>query len=250
MNILHSKTDPTLLARLQEMLGSSARADIAVGYFFIGGFGAVCDDLARLDKVRILVGRTDRQVLEEVALGLQQNQALRARLDADALVRRSQRSQIAQETVARVAEGVAVLPQDRGTEAAISKLRDMVALGKVEVRAYLRSPLHAKAYLCWYDNHAEPGAAVVGSSNLTLAGFTGNTELNVRVTGDAEMAALRDWFDALWGDSEDISAFLVTELDRSWALAKTPPYHVYLKALYELYYTDVGGGELTVPPRD
>ena len=72
LNILHSSTDPTLLARLQEMLGSSARADIAVGYFFIGGFGAVSDKLARLDKVRILVGRTDRQVLEEVALGLQQ----------------------------------------------------------------------------------------------------------------------------------------------------------------------------------
>ena len=232
------------------MLGSSERADIAIGYFFISGFGAVADDLARLDKVRILVGRTDRQVLEEVALGLQQQQALRARLDADALVRRSQRSQIAQEAVAHVAEGVAALPQEQGTETAVSKLRDMVALGKVEVRAYLRSPLHAKAYLCWYDNHAEPGAAVVGSSNLTLAGFTGNTELNVRVTGDAEMEALRNWFDALWEDSEDISATLVTELDRSWALAKTPPYHVYLKALYELYYTDVGGGQLTVPPRD
>lgn len=250
MNILHSRTDPTLLARLKEMLGSSARADIAVGYFFIGGFGAVSDDLARLDKVRILVGRTDRQVLEEVALGLQQNQALRARLDADTLVRRSQRSQIAQETVASVAEGVAVLPQERATEVAVSTLRDLVALGKVEVRAHLRSPLHAKAYLCWYDNHAEPGAAVVGSSNLTLAGFTGNTELNVRVTGDAEMEALSDWFDALWGDSEDISGALVTELDRSWALAETPPYHVYLKALYELYYTDVVGGQLTVPPRD
>ena len=76
MNILHSTTDPSLLARLKEMLGSSARVDIAVGYFFIGGFGAVADDLARLDKVRVLVGRTDRQVLEEVALGLQQSQAL------------------------------------------------------------------------------------------------------------------------------------------------------------------------------
>ena len=65
----------------------------------------------------------------------------------------------------------------------------MIATGRVEVRAYLRSRLHAKAYLCWYQQgHAEPGAAVVGSSNFTLAGFTGNTELNVRVTGDAEMA--------------------------------------------------------------
>ena len=250
LNILHSKTDPTLLARLKEMLGSSARADIAVGYFFIGGFGAVAQDLARLDKVRILVGRTDRQVLEEVALGIQQTQALRARLDADSLVQRRQRGEIAQQAVDRIAEGVAVLPQEKATESAVSKLRDMVAVRRVEVRAYLRSPLHAKAYLCWYDNHAEPGSAVVGSSNLTLAGFTGNTELNVRVTGDAEMSALRDWFDALWEDSEDISDALVTELERSWVLAKTPPYHVYLKALYELYYADVGAGQLTIPPRD
>ena len=249
MNILHATTDPTLLERLKEMLGSSARADIAVGYFFISGFGAVADDLARLDKVRILVGRTDRQVLEEVALGLQQTQALEARIEADSLVQRRQRDEIAQQAVARISEGVSVLPQESGTESAVSKLRDMVAVKRVEMRAYLRSPLHAKAYLCWYD-HAEPGAAVVGSSNLTLAGFTGNTELNVRVTGDAEMAALGDWFDALWEDSEDISGALVTELERSWALAKTPPYHVYLKALYELYFTEVGGGPLPVPPRD
>ena len=250
MNILHATTDPTLLARLKEMLGSSARADIAVGYFFVSGFEAVANDLARLDKVRILVGRTDRQVLEEVALGLQQTQALKARIEADSLVQRSQRGEIAQQAVARIAEGVSVLPQAHNTESAVSKLRDMVAVRRVEVRAYLKSPLHAKAYLCWYGNHAEPGAAVVGSSNLTLAGFTGNTELNVRVTGDAEMSALRDWFDTLWDESEDISDALVTELERSWALAKTPPYHVYLKALYELYYTEIGGGPLPVPPRD
>ena len=250
MNILHSTTDPTLLARLKDMLGSSARADIAVGYFFISGFEAVADDLAQLDRVRILVGRTDRQLLEEVALGLQQTQALKARLDADSLVQRRQRDEIAQQTVTRIAEGVSVLPQEDDTESAVSRLRDMIAVRRVEVRAYLKSPLHAKAYLCWYDNHAEPGAAVVGSSNLTLAGFSGNTELNVRVTGDAEMSELRDWFDALWEDSEDISEALVTELERSWALAKTPPYHVYLKALYELYYTELGGGPLPVPPRD
>ena len=249
MNILHATTDPTLLARLKEMLGSSARADIAVGYFFISGFEPIADDLARLDKVRILVGRTDRHVLEEIALGLQQTQALRAQLAADALIRRRERAEIAQQTVDRIAEGVSVLPQEGGTEATVAQLRDLVTAGKVAVRAYLRSPLHAKAYLCWYANHAEPGAAVVGSSNLTLAGFTGNTELNVRVTGDAEMAALRDWFDTLWADSEDISTALVTELERSWVLAKTPPYHVYLKALYELYAPDLGGSPLLAPPR-
>ena len=60
-NILHATTDPDLLTRLREMLDSSARADIAVGYFFMSGFEAVADSLARLDKVRILVGRADRR---------------------------------------------------------------------------------------------------------------------------------------------------------------------------------------------
>ena len=69
-NILHATTDPALLERLKEMFGSSARADIAVGFFFMSGFEAVADDLARLERVRILVGRTDRQVFEEVAVGL------------------------------------------------------------------------------------------------------------------------------------------------------------------------------------
>ena len=53
-NILHATTDPDLLTRLREMLDSSARADIAVGYFFISGFEAVADILSRLDKGRIL----------------------------------------------------------------------------------------------------------------------------------------------------------------------------------------------------
>ena len=64
MNILHATTDPDLLTRLREMLGSSARADIAVGYFFMSGFEAVSDSLSRMEKVRILVGRTDRPTLE------------------------------------------------------------------------------------------------------------------------------------------------------------------------------------------
>ena len=250
MNILHASTDPTLLSRLKEMLASSARADIAVGYFFMNGFEQVEDDLVGLEKVRILVGRSDRRVLEQVALGLPQAQALRARLDADGLLPRSQRAEIAREAVDGVAVGVSVLPQEDGSQAAVGSLRDMIASGRVEVRAYPRGPLHAKAYLCWYANHAEPGAAVVGSSNFTLAGFTGNTELNVRVTGDAEMEALREWFESLWNDSQDISQALLTELNRSWALARTPPYYVYLKALYELYHTEVAGSELPLPQRD
>ena len=238
MNILHATTDPDLLTRLKQMLESADRADIAVGYFFMSGFSEVADDLSQLGKVRILVGRTDRQTLEAVAADLQQQQALRARLEQDSVVRRSHRDAAAQDTVDGIAAGVAAMPQLDDSQRSVARLKELIVAGFLEVRTYPRGPLHAKAYLCWYDNHAEPGAAIVGSSNFTLAGFTGNTELNVRVTGDAEMAELARWFDELWEDSVDISEALIVELDRSWALAQTPPYHVYLKALYELY----GGG--------
>ena len=111
MNILHATTDPPLIDRLQQMLSSSERADIAVGYFFMSGFQAVADQLSPLKKVRILVGRTDRRVLEEVALGLQQTRALESQLRADDTIRRSQREGLAQQAVENISKGVSVLPQ-------------------------------------------------------------------------------------------------------------------------------------------
>ena len=231
------------------MLGSANAADIAVGYFFVSGFEAVADEITQLEKVRLLVGRTDRRTLEEVAAGIQQAEALRARVLGEELVKKSKRPEVAAQSVAAVAQGVAQLPQTDEAQGSVRKLRDFIASGRIEVRSYLRSRLHAKAYLCWYSGHAEPGSAIVGSSNFTLAGFTGNTELNVRVTGDAEMAELKRWFDELWKDSEDITGDIATELERSWALAQTPPYHVYLKALYELYQDQLLTPELEVTRR-
>lgn len=227
------------------MLASSSRADFAVGYFFMSGFQQVSSECSGLEQIRILVGRTDRPILDVVAASLQQADALKRKVEADDLVRRRSRSEIAQEAIGGIADGISLLPQTDSVRDGVSMLRELIDAGKLLIRTYPRSPLHAKAYICWYeDGHAEPGSAVVGSSNLTLAGFEGNTELNVRVTGDAEMTALRDWFNALWEDSEDIGPGLVAELDRSWALAQTPPYHVYLKALLELYSDETPDSEL------
>ena len=50
MTILHANTDPDLLTRLRQMLGSAARADIAVGYFFMSGFSQVVDDLSQAEQ--------------------------------------------------------------------------------------------------------------------------------------------------------------------------------------------------------
>ena len=237
MTVYHAKTNPDLLTLLRQMLSSSTRADIAVGYFFMSGFAEVVDDLARLNKTRILVGRADQPTLEAVAAGLRQADALRAQLDSEQTVSRRQRQEIAANAVSDIAQGVAAMSQTNASQDAVKRLRQLVAAGFLEVRAYPREFLHAKAYLCWYDNHAEPGAAMVGSSNLS---FTGNTELNVRVTGDDEMATLKTWFDSLWADSVDISDQVEHSMTVSWAVKQYTPYSsIYLKALYELYGQDL-----------
>src|SRR5579883_2074613 len=117
MNILHAHTDPTFLERLKGMLGSSHRADVAVGYLFISGFNALAEELSRLDCVRVLVGRTDRAMLDEIASGLQQAEALRARVEDDELVRRGARDGLAAAAVRTIGEGVARLPQTGEAEA-------------------------------------------------------------------------------------------------------------------------------------
>ncbi len=243
MTILHASTDPDLFTRLRQMLGSATRVDIAVGYFFMSGFGLLADNLVRLCKTRILIGQTDRPTLEAVAAGLRQADALRAQLVSDQTVSRSQRQAIANEVATGIAQDVAAMPQTNASQDAVEKLCQLVILGRLEVRAYPRGFLHAKAYLCWYDNHAEPGAAIVGSSNFTLAGFTGNTELNVRVTGDDEMDVLKEWFESLWDDSVDISSQVEQNLAESWAVKQYTPYTIYLKALFELYGKDLGSDE-------
>jgi phosphatidylserine/phosphatidylglycerophosphate/cardiolipin synthase-like enzyme len=205
------------------MLGSADHADIAVGYFFMSGFEAVADELSRLNRTRILVGRTDRPTLEAVAAGLQQARPLEAHLNVARTIPRRQRQAAAADAATSISGGIASMAQTDENQAAVERLQGLVTSGLLEVRAYPREFLHAKAYLCWYDNHAEPGAAIVGSSNFTLAGFTGNTELNVRVTGDDDMAVLKDWFEDLWTDSVDISALVEQSLTESWAVKQYTP---------------------------
>ena len=45
----------------------------------------------------------------------------------------------------------------------------------------------------------------------------------MRGTGDSELASLREWFDALWEDYEDISQRLAVEMERRCAIAQIPP---------------------------
>ena len=109
---------------------------------------------------------------------------------------------------------------------------------KVDIRSVKRAGfLHGKLY---HSANPDGTAAVVGSSNLTRRGLgfgaTPNIELNLEVRDTAERQHLRDWFDALWNDtdlSRDVKAEVLTALERL-GRAYAPEF-VYYKTLFHVF---------------
>ncbi|NLD43705.1 MAG: helicase, partial [Chloroflexi bacterium] len=220
-------------------------ARFAVGYFFLSGLEALADVLDGVQEMRLLIGNaTNRQTIEQIAEGYQSLAEAGRRAEAERYRPAAEAARMARAAAEALAESAELMDQSDEAELAVSVLADLIAEGRLHVRIYTRGRLHAKAYICTYGRSytaagrplptPTSGIAVVGSSNLSLAGITTNTELNVLVHGDANHAALVDWFDALWEEAEPFDEHLMEVLAGSWAQAEVTPYEVYLKTLYEL----------------
>ena len=167
---------------LADANGQPHSVDIAVGYFYLSGFAQVADLLAiRPGKVRILIGRTDRPTLAEIAAGYSPEEA-DSTAGYHAGQNRRQEADAAQATLANIGRNAAAQLQDDASEAGIKSLARLSAGGKIAVRAYLKDRMHAKAYIGYTGRAATPGTAIIGSTNFSAAGFAGNTELNYPVT--------------------------------------------------------------------
>jgi len=212
----------------------------------ISHLGAIAACISHLDQLRLLIGNvTNRQTVEQLVEGYHHLETTRR------AVRRQRMSSaqapvIRAETADSIQMSLELMDQTDEAQRLILSLADLIAQGKIRVRVYTRGRLHAKACIFDFDPdriRAQVGAAIVGSSNLSLGGVTHNTELNVRVFGDSNHAEITRWFDELWDEAEEFDEDLMRELRRSWATSQvvTPagarpvsPYDIYLKTLYTL----------------
>ena len=235
-----------LAPEINNLLADSIRAHFAVGYFFLSGFQAIAARIPHLDQLRLLIGNvTNRQTVEQLAEGYHHlattQRAVRRERMASA-----QAPRIRAETAGSIQTTLELMDQTDDVQALVLSLAGLIAQGKIQVRVYTRGRLHAKAYIFDFDPariRAQTGAAIIGSSNLSLGGVTHNTELNIRVFGDGNHAELTRWFNELWDEAEDFDEDLMRELRRSWATSQvlTPegirpvsPHDIYLKTLYTL----------------
>lgn len=224
-----------LVEHINLILDSTDRARFAVGYFFLTGFTSIAKELQNLTELRLLIGNTStRETIEQLAEGYRELSAIENATEDLTYSSRAKRRTRANETADNLRGCIDIMPQTDESEQLIKILVDMITNKKLKVRVYTKSRLHAKAYIFNYKEGYETGISIVGSSNLTLAGLTSNTELNVVVPGNTNQEQLRNWFDELWEESEDFNEALMEEMQTSWALAPVRPYDIYMKTLYEL----------------
>jgi superfamily II DNA or RNA helicase len=222
---------------VRPLLTQSERARFAVGFFFLSGFKAVARELETVRELRLLIGNTsDRATIEQLAEGHHAREAIvQAQRQAQFQSAR-QRAQLVEISRRRIRERLERLDQSDEDQALVRQLVQMIRDDRLKVKVYTRGRLHAKAYLFDYPaGRFERGIAIVGSSNLSLAGLQDNTELNVVVHGNDNHEQLCRWFDRLWDEAEPFDKPLMHELQLSWALNETiTPYELYLKVLYHL----------------
>lgn len=244
----------TLVDHIITILPQAGMARFAVGYLFVSGLEAIGRHLSGVRELRLLIGNTsNRETIELLAEGQRRLDLVQERMEHIRFAKKSELRRRTDDTVVNLREAIEIMDQTDDAQDLAHILLDMIEHGRIKVRVYTRGRLHAKAYIFdWSQpNPGNRGIAIVGSSNLTLAGIRDNTELNVLVhdnanpmnQGSGNHAALVAWFDELWGEAQDFGGPLMEELRQSWAVHLATPYDIYMKTLYTLIKDRLDGDE-------
>lgn len=226
--------DQKLLSALTETLAVTDHADFCVGYFNLRGWKQLDSYIERWaggegQCCRLLVGM-QRLPEEELRTALSLSKKQDA-IDNQTALRLKKK--LAEEFHEQLTIGIPT----NDDEAGLRRLAAQIKAKKVVVKLFLRHSLHAKLYLLFRPDPINPTIGYLGSSNLTLAGLSGQGELNVDVLDHDACHKLANWFEQRWNDKWclDISNELIQVIEKSWAREKpVPPFHIYLKMAYHL----------------
>lgn len=226
--------DQKLLPTLRDTLELSNHADFCVGYFNLRGWKQLDQNIEKWaggggNCCRLLVGmhRPPQDELRDV-LGLGKSQT-----EIDLATANKLKKKLAEEFRNQLTVGVPTNEDENG----LRRLARQIKAKKVQVKLFLRHPLHAKLYLLFRKDPINPIVGYLGSSNLTLSGLSQQGELNIDVLDHDACQKLTKWFEDRWNDNRcfDISEELVQIIEESWAREELiPPYHIYIKMAYHL----------------
>jgi ERCC4-related helicase len=224
-------TEPKIIdnqrVQLQEVLKAQAlkhsKLSIATGYWDLEATASLLEELEGLKRIRLLIGR-------------------------EPLIPRHQLSAPEQEFPGDDFKyDLANLAPDSNLKETAARLRKWIESGKLEVKVFTGSFLHAKAYI-FGDFDSKDAVGIIGSSNFTRNGLLHNTELNAlepdhRVVAFQPKSESQDtghlaWFQGMWENP------LAVEWTEKFGqiIEQSPvgdlfysPFEMYMKTLHVLF---------------
>jgi len=237
-NILHddltfftNEPGATVLDRFRKTLKDVQFFDILVGYFRTSGFFHLYKSFETIDKIRILVGIN----IDKTAFEIIESSKSRGKLDFESHKRTKE---VFSDDLASEMEHS---EDTYDTEIGVKKFIEFLQSGKLEIKAYPSSKIHAKVYISRFsEEDRDYGRVITGSSNFSESGLIENLEFNVELKNSADVKYALDKFEALWKDAVDISREYVETINaRTWLNDYITPYELYLKFLYEYLKEDI-----------
>lgn len=228
---------------LKNLAPNYTQLSIATGYWDIPGTAELIDLLQYYDSIRLLIGQ------EPISFRYQKKLMLDLNNPDSLFPGKDFESDMVHYSSAEV-ENTEKLRKTT------TKLCELIKNGRLQVKIYRRSTLHAKAYI--FDNQTtDESAVVLGSSNFTKAGMFTNTELNTteddrriirfRPQNKKEENGYISWFETLWNDDQCVD----WDGEFRKILENSPlgplcygPYDSYIKTLMEVYPDEL------VPPEE
>lgn len=225
--------DQKLVDALSTTLDTSYKADFCIGYFNLRGWKQIdkyIEDMQGTsnNQCRLLIGM---QKLPEEELVELFSGSIESYLD------RKSTLDIKNKLLDSFKKQLIIGAPSNSDEAGLKRLVNQLKEGKVRVKLYLRTSLHAKLYLMYRKDPISPTVGYLGSSNLTFSGLRGQGELNVDILDYDACNKLSKWFSDRWEDrySLDITEDLIKILSQSWAREEEIiPYNIYMKMIYHL----------------
>jgi superfamily II DNA or RNA helicase len=230
LTFITNENNQSLKDRFNVLIEDARFFDCLVGYFYTSGFSAIYQALENTEKIRILIGiNTNRQTYDLITNSQKAQQLEMVFSHAEA-------KQVFENDVAKELED----SEDNQTvEQGVMKFIEWIRSGKLEIKVYPSQNIHAKVYIMTFkEGDRDIGRVITGSSNLTQAGLVDNLEFNVELERPNDYQFAKDKFEELWKDAVDISEkYIETIQTKTWLNQDIPPYHLYLKFLYE-YFKD------------
>lgn len=204
--------------------------DILVGYFRTSGFHLLQDALQNIEQIRILVGlNVDRQTFEVV------DQYRQSTLEWQSA--QETKTQFSDQLTAELASA----PDSYDVENGVRTFIQMLQAGQVQIKAHPKQNIHAKVYIQRFKpDDRDFGRVITGSSNFSYSGLQGQYEFNVELKESQDVRYALEKFEELWAEAVDLSEqYIDTINQRTWLNDQIPPYHLYLKFLYEYFQEEI-----------